>query len=233
MKKLLLFAVVLLSACARDITVYQHYNTAVPTSKAKLHIEIPNRYTQQTQGEQWWHEAWAEMKNTPELQKTYSKYFTESFPKNADFILKEINRQEKKSNFFVLSLLTIFIVPTWDTYEETYSFSLTNAKTGTEVSLKAVTVKDKVYQGWFLSPMLFSKKTSFMAGNPSPRAYAQAIEEAASMVYDVNSPLYKQSSGWTPPVPANPASAVNAAPVSAPVVAPAKEPSPQDMDLLW
>ena len=42
MKKLLLFAVVLLSACARDITVYRHYDIAEPTSKARLYIAEPD-----------------------------------------------------------------------------------------------------------------------------------------------------------------------------------------------
>lgn len=39
MKKLLLFTVVLLSGCARDLTQYPHYNVAEPDEKAKLYID--------------------------------------------------------------------------------------------------------------------------------------------------------------------------------------------------
>ena len=86
-------------------------------------------------------------------------------------------------------------------------------------------------------PVAFFSDTSAMIPNDyyltSSSAMAAAIEEAASLVYDANSPLYQQTPRWTPPAPEKQAPAEKAAPVSAPVVAPAKEQSPEEMDMLW
>lgn len=236
MKKLLLFAVVLLSGCVQDLTVYKHYDVAEPSPKARLYLGKPDDWYQLNQrvwNDQKWRELKEEMKQLPEFQKTYRKYFEDSSEQTADFILKETKHREDGAFWpFALSELTLFVLPTWLTNKFDYSFSLTNVKTGAEIPLANVSAKERVYFGWLMMPMLFSKNVS-TSSVIWIKAYVSAIEEAASLVYDPNSRLYRQTPRWTPPVPANQAPAVNAAPVSAPAVAPAKEPSPEDMDMLW
>ena len=211
MKKLLLFAVVLLSGCARDITVYQHYDIDTPASKARLYIGKPPNAVERL------HQAFLD---NPAVQKSWRKYFLPSNEQTADFILTYRGKIDPDNDMNLPSFLngfTLGIIPTWGTYTNIYSFSLTQRETGRTIDLSDIKEKVRLYTGWLLLPMAFSSKTS--VGEDSPGAAAvlgNAIEEAASLVYDTNSRLYQQTPRWTPPAPAKQVPTINAAPVSAP-----------------
>ena len=235
MKKILLFVAVLLSGCARDITVYHHYDIDTPASKARLYIAEPDT----SKGG-----PYQPVLNDPVVQKTWKRYFIKSDKQNADFILKltEWDNEPKGSDgaCFLFSVLSLGIVPSWESYEGLYKHSLTRTQTGKSVSLSDIKEKTRYYVGWLFLPMAFAPKTRITINRNNfspwvPSILANAIEEAASLVYDTNSRLYQQTPRWTPPAPAKHLPTINAAPVSAPVAAhaPANEPSPEEMDLLW
>ena len=123
MKKLLLFAAVLLSGGMQDITVYHHYDVDPPASKARLYIEKPEK-------------------------------------PDADFILKlmEWNNEPKWAGgaCFMLSAISLGIIPSWESYEGVYKHSLTQMQTGKTVSLSDIKEKTKYYVGWFFLPVAFA-----------------------------------------------------------------------------
>ncbi|MBR1777313.1 MAG: hypothetical protein IJ752_01855 [Alphaproteobacteria bacterium] len=172
MKKLLLFAAVLLSGGMQDITVYHHYDVDPPASKARLYIEKPEK-------------------------------------PDADFILKlmEWNNEPKWAGgaCFMLSAISLGIIPSWESYEGVYKHSLTQMQTGKTVSLSDIKEKTKYYVGWFFLPVAFAPKTRRTVDRRKLSPWtlsilANAIKEAASLVYDKNSLLYKQTSRWPLPV---------------------------------
>ena len=217
MKNLLVFAVLLLSGCVSDITVYKHYDIAAPETKARLHVTGSYR-------------------DTDAPQKIWQKYFIKSDERNADFVLNVDIRIDTDNNIVGWTFLNVFslwIIPTWGTYKNAYSFTLTQRETGRTVQLSDITEKVRAYSGWLMLPMAFSSETQSAFNTDSPGASAvlgNAIEEAASIVYDKNSKLYKQpvQKKWGAPVAEEPAQ-VQSAPVSAPA-APA---TPEDMDAIW
>lgn len=206
MKKLLLFTVVLLSGCARDLTQYPHYNVAEPDEKAKLYID-----------------------NSDEtyVKPALREYFIPSSKQDADFILKFEKEDTKDGNggFCLLSLATLFVVPCWHTPEITYSYSLTDVAAGNVVQLSGVHTKIREYFGWLLIPMLISsdiKKAS--VERYQAKAASIALKEAASLIYNPNSRLYKA------PV----APAVTKEPASEPAAPVQQKPVVQeDLDMLW
>ena len=228
MKKLLVFAIVLLSGCVSDLTKYPHYDVPAPAEKARLYI--PNGNT----------------RDSKPVQKVMQKYFLfASSRQNADFIVN----LEKSTDLgigttaYFFSALTLWILPTWETEEGRFSFSLTEVDSGRKIDLSDISIKERYYYSWLLSPMLFSSKIYFAASDIIYYSYASAIEEAASLIYNPNSRLYKQEKKWsapnTPvrekpaekpqekaPVPAAPA------PTLPPVSAPAPT-TPEDLDMLW
>lgn len=227
MKKLfLIFSLLLLSACARDITVYQHYDIAEPTSKARLYIAEPDNIDRSQYGN---------VLNAPVVQRTWQKYFTKSDRESADFILTQTERDNTPGDwdggFVFLSILSLGVIPGWESYETTYKHSLTQTQNNKTVFLSDIKERTRYYTGWLLLPAVFSSKTRVIANRNrlspwTPDVLANAIKEAASLVYDRNSRLYRQSRRWTPPVPVKQE-------IAAPVSAPAKEPTPEEMDLLW
>lgn len=226
MKKLLLFVVVLLSACARDITVYRHYDIAEPTSKARLHIAEPDNIDRP---------QYENVLNAPVVQQTWQKYFTKSDRESADFILTQTERdntpRDWDGGFVFLSILSLGVIPSWESYETTYKHSLTQTQNNKTVFLSDIKERTRYYTGWLLLPAVFSSKNRVIANRNrlspwTPDVLANAIKEAASLVYDRNSRLYQQLRRWTPPAPVKQETAV-------PVSTPAKEPTPEDMDLLW
>ena len=217
MKKLLVFAVLLLSGCVSDLTVYKHYDVAEPETKARLHVSGSYR-------------------NIDAPQKIWQKYFIKSAEQNADFVLNVHFRIDTDNNiigYTFLNAFSLWIIPTWGTYKNAYSFTLTQRETGRTVQLSDITEKVRAYNGWLMIPMAFSSETQSVFNTDSPGAstiLGNAIEEAASIVYDKNSKLYKQpvQKKWGAPVAEEPAQ-VQSAPVSAPA-APA---TPEDMDAIW
>ncbi|MBO4644509.1 MAG: hypothetical protein J5716_07890 [Alphaproteobacteria bacterium] len=231
MKKILVFAVLLLSGCvsATDLTKYPHYDVIEPTEKARLYIPNENARVSKP------------------VQKVMRQYFlTASSKQAADFIVKGETFQPEMDGIgaFFLSGLTFWILPTWSTHENSIPFSLTDVSEGKTISLSNVRVKEREYYGWLLLPLVFASDTYFMVSDAYYFALASAIEEAASLIYNPNSRLYKQEKKWsapnTPvrertvekprkqkPAPAkDETSAITTKP-------PAKEPSPEEMDMLW
>ena len=212
MKKLLLFAVVLLSGCAKDLTQYPLYNVAEPDEKARLYID-----------------------NNDEkyVKPALREYFIPSSKQDADFILKFEKEDTKDGNggFCLLSLATLFIVPCWHTPEITYSYSLTDVATEKVVQLSDVHTKIREYFGWLLIPMLISsdvKKASVK--RYQAKAASIAIREAASLIYNPNSRLYKKERKKAVPV----APAVKKTPVPTPAAPVQQKPVGQeDLDMLW
>ena len=221
----LLFAIVLLSGCASDLTKYPHYNVAVPEAKARLYIAKPDNYL-----DRWY----SEMLNSREVQQAWQKYFIKSDERNADFILIQTRREDKmggwETAWATLSILSVGIIPSWPKSDFVYSFSLTQRETGKTFFLSDVTTTSRLMSGWLLLPMLFSSDVYSMDDHSSYRAVANAIEEAASLVYNKNSKIYQKTTQkkWGAPVAEKPAQ-VQSAPVSAPA-APA---TPEDMDAAW
>ena len=234
MKKLLLFAVVLLSGCASEIAVFEQYNVQVPQNKATLGIEKTIN---------WYRKNPFESAN---VQKMWQKYFAKSAPQTADFILTEKEQRDCSCPWDAITILSVAIIPTWGTAKCTYSYSLTQRETGKTVMLSDVQGKSRIFTGFLMMPALFFPDVSVMIPNDyyltSAPAMASAIEEAASMVYNPNSPLYQQTPRRTPSAPikqsspaaqTEQASPAPAAAPSSPPAAPAKEPNPKEMDLLW
>ena len=221
MKKLLVFAVLLLSGCVSDITVYKHYDIAAPETKARLHVTGSYR-------------------DTDAPQKIWLKYFIKSDERNADFVLNVDIRIDTDNNIVGWTFLNVFslwIIPTWGTYKNAYSFTLTQRETGRTVQLSDITEKVRAYSGWLMLPMAFSSETQSAFNTDSPGAstiLGNAIEEAASIVYNKNSLFYKQpvQKKWAAPVNTVPAATKDETPTVT-TTAPVKEQSPEEMDMLW
>lgn len=222
MKKLLVFAVLLLSGCVSDLTKYPHYDVPAPAEKARLYI--PDEYA----------------RDSKTVKKVMQKYFLPaSSRQNADFIVK----LEKSTDLgigttaYFFSALTLWILPTWETEEGRFSFSLTEVDSGRKIDLSDISVKERYYYSWLLSPMLFSSKIYFAASDRVYFSYASAIEEAASLIYNPNSRLYRQEKKWSAPntpVKEKPAKKPQEkAPAPAPSPSPAPTATPEDLDMLW
>ena len=228
MKKLLVFAVLLLSGCVSDLTKYPHYDVPAPAEKARLYI--PDEYA----------------RDSKTVKKVMREYFLPASSKqNADFIVKH----EKTSDLgigtaaYFFSALTLWILPTWETEEGRLSFSLTEVDSGRKIDLSDVNIKERYYFSWLLSPMLFSSKIYFAASDRVYFSYASAIEEAASLIYNPNSRLYRQEKKWLAPntpvkgkpveKPQGKTPAPAPAPVASPVSAPVAPATPEDLDMLW
>ena len=223
MKKLLLMAVLLLSGCASDLTKYPRYDVAVPEAKARLYIAKPDNYLDE------WH---SEMLNFREVRQAWQKYFVKADEHSADFILKLTHWKDKSGGWetawATLSILSAGIIPSWPLNKQSYSFSLMQRETGKTFFLSDVNTTSRLLGGWLLLPMLFSSDVYFMDDYASYRAVANAIEDAASLVYDKNSKIYQTTTQKKWGVPSV-SPAVEKAPASVPV----KEPNPEEMDMLW
>ena len=221
----LLFAIVLLSGCASDLTKYPHYNVALPEAKARLYIAKPDNYL-----DRWY----SEMLNSREVQQAWQKYFVKADERSADFILIQTRREDKtggwETAWATLSILSVGIIPSWPKAEYSYSYSLKQMKPEKTIFLSDVNTTSRMLGGWLLLPMLFASDVYFMDDNSSFKAMANAIEETASLVYNKDSKLYQKTTQkkWGAPVAEKPAQ-VQSAPVSAPA-APA---TPEDMDAAW
>ena len=233
MKKLLLLAVALLSGCARDITVYRHYDIVEPVSKARLYIAEPDNIDRSQYGN---------VLNAPVVQQAWQKFFIKSGRESANFILTQTERDNTPDDWdgggVLLSVLSLGVIPSWESYETTYKHSLTQTQNNKTVFLTDIKEKTRYYVGWLLLPAVFSSKTRVIANRNrlspwTPDVLANAIKEAASLVYDRNSRLYRQLRRWTPPAAVEQIPAGNTAPASAAMPAPVKETNPEDMDLLW
>ena len=224
MKKLLIFALLLLSGCASDLTKYPRYNVVVPQAKARLFIAKPdNNYM-----DNWYQE----LLNSPIVELVWQKYFIKSDERHADFILKQTEWKDNTSNWGMawatLSMLSVGIIPSWPKAEYSYSYSLKQTKPEKTIFLSDVNTTSRMLGGWLLLPMLFASDVYFMDDNSSFRATANAIEEAASLVYNKNSRLYQKTTQkkWGAPVAAEPA-AQSGAPTSV------GQTVPEDMDAAW
>ena len=227
MKKLLVFAVLLLSGCVSDLTKYPHYDVPAPAEKARLYIPNENA------------------RDSKPVQKVMREYFLPASSKqNADFIVKLEKSTDRDigTTAYFFSALTLWILPTWETEEGRFSFSLTAVDSGRKIDLSDISIKERYYFGWLLSPMLFSSKIYFVVSDAVYFSYASAIEEAASLIYNPNSRLYKQEKKWSAPntpvrdrtveKPQEKAPVPAPAPVPSPVSAPAPA-TPEDLDMLW
>ena len=238
MKKLFVFAVLLLSGCVSDLTKYPHYDVPAPAEKARLYIPNENA------------------RDSKPVKKVMREYFLPASSKqNADFIVKLEKSTDRDigTTAYFFSALTLWILPTWETDESRLSFSLTEVESGRKIDLSDVNIKERYYFSWLLSPMLFSSKIYFAASDAVYFSYASAIEEAASLIYNPNSRLYKQEKKWsapnTPvrertvekmrkrasvsveaPAPAQPAAP---APASVPVAPVSASVTSEDLDMLW
>ena len=213
----LLFAIVLLSGCASDLTKYPHYNVAVPQAKARLYVD-----------------ALPAIQASPIVELAWQKYFIKSDERHADFILKQTEWKDNTSGWGMtwatLSMLSVGIIPSWPKAEYSYSYSLKQMKPEKTIFLSDVNTTSRMLGGWLLLPMLFASDVYFMDDNSSFKAMANAIEEAASLVYDKNSKIYQKTTQkkWGAPVAEKPAQVQ-----SAPVSAPAASATPEDMDAAW
>ena len=212
----LLFAIVLLSGCASDLTKYPHYNVALPESKARLYVD-----------------ALPAIQASPIVEQAWQKYFIKSDERHADFILKQTQGKDNTSGWGIawatLSILSVGIIPCWTKAEYSFSYSLTQTETEKTIFLSDVNTTSRALSGWLLLPMLFASDVYFFDDNSSFRATANAIEEAASLVYNKNSKLYQKTTQkkWGAPV-AEPDQSQ-----SAPVSAPAAPTTPEEMDAAW
>lgn len=123
MKKVLISCLLFLSARASDSTVYKHYDVPNTEKKARLFIAKPNDYPAQ----------WAaSLRNSPVVQKEWQKHFVKSDEKSVDFILQieKTTSEDPAFGSYLLSGLTLWILPTWGTYEASYTFSLTDMSIG-------------------------------------------------------------------------------------------------------
>ncbi|MBO4644511.1 MAG: hypothetical protein J5716_07900 [Alphaproteobacteria bacterium] len=185
MKKLLIFAVILLSGCATEITVAKRYDVQTPREKVSLAIET-------------YPGSWG---NNPldfaSVQQIRQKYFIESDLKEADFILKETSWQKDCSTggWAYLTVGTIGIIPTWGKQSCTFSYSLTRRENGETSFLSDVQGQSRLYVGWLLMPAIFFPGVRMDGANTLSRApaMASAIEEAASLIYNPDSRLYQNT----------------------------------------
>jgi len=225
MKKLLVFSVLLLSGCVSvtDLTKYPHYDVQEPTEKARMYISSGTA---------------AESKPVKKMMRQY--FLTASSKQEADFIVKSENFQINGNGIgaFFLSGMTLWILPTWSTNENSYPFSLMEVSTGKTIRLSDIRVKEREYYGWLLLPLVFAADTYFMISNAYDFALASAIEEAASLIYNPNSRLYQKEKKWSAPntsvreKPVEKPQGKASAPVPSPVSAPAPA-TPEDLDMLW
>ena len=226
MKRLLVFAVLLLSGCVSDLTKYPHYDVPAPAEKARLYIPNENA------------------RDSKPVKKVMREYFLPASSKqNADFIVKLEKSTDRDigTTAYFFSALTLWILPTWETEEGRFSFSLTEVDSGRKIDLSDISIKERYYFGWLLSPMLFSSKIYFVVSDAVYFSYASAIEEAASLIYNPNSRLYRKEKKWSAPntpVREKPAGKPQEK-ASAPALASEQFPSsekttaPQDLDMLW
>ena len=232
MKKLLALSLFLLSGCVSvaDLTKYPSYDVPEPAEKARLYI--PNEGARESKP----------------VQKVMKEYFlTASSRQDADFIVKGEEFQPEMSGFgsFFLSGMTLWILPTWSTHENSIPFSLTDVSAGRTFRLSNVNVKEREYYGWLLLPLTFASDTYFLATDAYYFAMASAIEEAASLIYDSNSRLYKEPEKRFSPVKRkiNRRGGASEAPALAPEPATVPEQTPEpavpvrqtpaDRDFLW
>lgn len=232
MKKLLLIFLLLLSGCSSDLSRYPHYNVTEPSEKAKLYIDVSKEHFVDSQSKI--------------IQQALQEYFIPASKQDADFVLMLEKREEDETNPLLgaLSIITIGIIPAVDTLDLTDSYSLTDTTSGTVVRLSDTHTKIKQYFGWLLTPALFFSDVKLGSlRRYAEKAVAVAIKEAASLVYNPNSRLYKAPEKR--PVlkrgkretEASEQSSVPAAPATterAPVAPAVQKPvAPEDLDLLW
>ena len=226
MKKLLVFAVLLLSGCVSDLTKYPHYDVPAPAEKARLYIPNENA------------------RDSKPVKKVMREYFLPASSKqNADFIVKLEKSTDRDigTTAYFFSALTLWILPTWETEEGRFSFSLTAVDSGRKIDLSDISIKERYYFGWLLSPMLFSSKIYFVVSDAVYFSYASAIEEAASLIYNPNSRLYRNEKKWSAPntpikeKPAEQPQKQKTAekPVSTPAPVQPAPATPEDLDMLW
>lgn len=226
MKKIFCLAAVLsLSGCFTDLTKYPLYDAPEPIEKAKIYLPLE------------------EAKDVGPIRRELEKYFIPSSKQDADFILQteEVKVGDPAFGSYLLSGLTLWILPTWGTSESSYSFSLTDMSIGRKIDLSTVRTEERVLYGWLLSPLLFSSDYSFAAGDSFYKAYASAIREAASLVYDADSVLYKGPEKRRALIAARRLRTGEGASPSVPDTAPAAAPAPvseervtnENLDLLW
>ena len=247
MRKLLLLSLFFLSGCVSDTTVYKHYSVAASQEKASLFVEKPEYYRDEWE---WKHR----MSMSPAFQETFRKYFVKSDERNADFILRQTYYKDDTSGgtmtWAFFSGFTLGVIPMWGEGKVILSYSLTDTKKQETIQLSDIPTKGRFFFGWLMMPAILFPGVHFLDDDVEGRAFASAMEEAASLIYNPNSRLYRQekkrSAPDTPvkkktterlqrkvPLPASePASSTNAMSDAAPV-APAKTPSPEEMDLLW
>ena len=223
MKKLLVFAVLLLSGCVSvaDLTKYPHYDVAEPAEKAKVYIPS------------------GEIAQSTPVQRVMKQYFlSASSRQDADFIVKSEEFQPDMSGFgsFFLSGMTLWILPTWSTHELSIPFSLTDVSAGKTIPLSNVRIKEREYYGWLLLPLAFASDTYYMGSDAFSSAYASAMEEAASLIYDSNSRLYrteKKERGRDRPVGERNTESPQGKQPSPAVPAGTTPEKPADTDILW
>ena len=224
MKKLLLFAVLLLSGCSSDLSRYPRYDITEPSEKAKLYIDVSKERFVDSQSKI--------------IQRPLQEYFIPASKQDADFVLMLDKREEDETNpgLAALSIITVGIIPAVDTLDLTDSYTLTDTASGTVVRLSDTHTKIKEYFGWLMTPALFFSDIDFVPlTRYAEKAVAVAIKEAASLVYNPNSRLYKKERKKTAPVP--PAVKKEPAPATtepAPVAPAVQKPvAPEDLDMLW
>ena len=224
MKKWFLIFLLLLSGCSSDLSRYPHYNVTEPPEKAKLYIDVSKERFVDSQSKI--------------IQQALQEYFIPVSKQDADFVLMLEKREEDETNpvLGALSIITVGIIPAVDTLELTHSYSLTDTASGTIVRLSDTHTKVKQYFGWLMTPaLLYSDINCVSLGRYAEKAVAVAIKEAASLVYNPNSRLYKKERKKTAPVP--PAVKKEPAPVTTepvPVAPAVQQPvAPEDLDLLW
>ena len=221
MKRLVLIALVFLSGCASDLTVYKRYDVPEPAAKARLHVKRWAKY-------QYGDDA---------TSRTLRKYFVNSSEKDADFILKETYSAGNGGSWLALTALTLGIVPTWGTVNYTFSYSLTHQKTDTTIAVSDITVTNRQFAGWLLIPAVFFPKVHTDNGPESNPALVQALQESALLIYNKNSRLYNPApvKRWAPffKEKTSETSITDAPTASETSVAPVKEKTPDDMDSVW
>ena len=221
MKKLLLFAVVLLSGCSSVLSKYPRYDVAEPSDKAKLYIDVSKDHVADSKSKR--------------VQRAWREYFVPASAPEADFVLT-LEKQEAEADspgWVLLSFLTAGIIPAVDISHLTYSFSLTDVSSGTVVQLSDIHIKYRNYIGWLMIPALLSSNVRFNSSKEEvAEIVASAIGEAASLIYNPNSRLYKKERKKAVPV----APAAKKEPVSEPVPAAPVQQKPvdqEDLDMLW
>jgi len=231
MRKFLLSSVVLLSGCVSDTTVYKHYPVAAPTEKASLFVEKPSNYR-----DDWdWN---FKMSMSSAFQGTFQKYFMKTDERNADFILRQTYYKDNTSGgsmtWAFFSGFTLGILPMWAEGKATLSYSLTDTQNKRTVQLSDVPTKGRFFFGWLMMPAILFPGVHFLDDDVEGRAFASAMEEAASLIYNKNSKLYQipAQKKWGTPI-GEPTQEKAPAQTAVPTPAPAKEPNPEEMDAVW